>query len=279
MAILLALLAALAYGSADFTAGLASRRIGAGLVTALAQGLGLVVALSAVALASGSGPRASALLWGAVSGVGNAVGTLALYRGLAVGQMTIVATLSAVLTAALPVVVGLALGNALTAGAWVGVALAGAAILLVSAPPRHRPAAPGSGALVYGGVAGGCFALLFVALDRAGTHSGAWPVVSGQVVAVALTLPVALRGVARLKRLTVRAGALVVWCGLLSGIASLLFLSATGHGELAIVAVVTALYPAITVVLARTVLAEGCSGSQAAGLVAAVVAIVLVTVS
>lgn len=277
MAALLGLLSAVAYGTGDFSAGLAARRFPSGPVTAVAQLLGLVAALVAVQLFGGDAPTAASLEWGALSGVGSAVGTLALYHGLGVGRMSVVATLSALLTAVVPVIAGVALGNSLSALTVVGIAVALPAIALVSwTPAADLPAGTRSGAEL-GLVAGAGFALLFIALDRAGTRSGAWPLVPGQAVSFLLLIPVALRGAVAAGRPGRSAVWLMVAGGLLSGTGNLLFLAATGHGALAVVAVLTALYPAVTVVLARTLLHERWSARQAIGLVASGLAIVLVS--
>jgi drug/metabolite transporter (DMT)-like permease len=278
VAILLALLAALAWGVADFAGGLASRGLGAPRVTLATQFLGLVAAGLAVLLFPGVGPKLGPLAWGALSGVGSAVGTVSLYHGLAVGRMSVVATLSGVLAAVLPVIVGLALGNTLSAAAALGIVIAIPAILLVSWQPDPHPGAgsPRGGAL-YGMLGGAGFGLLFIALSRAGTRSGAWPLVPGQLVSVLLIAPFAARGLRGGATWPGRAVALAVGGGIFSGTANLLFLAATGKGELAIVAVLSSLYPAITVLLARVFLAEHWSRSQVIGLVAAAVAVILVS--
>jgi drug/metabolite transporter (DMT)-like permease len=278
MAILLALLSAAAWGVSDFCAGLGSRGLGAPRVTVATQTLGLLTAGVAVLLFHGVGARASALEWGGLSGLGSAVGTLSLYHGLAVGRMTVVATLSGVLAAVVPVIVGLALGNTLSLAAALGIVIALPAILLVSwRPEPHGDIGSGAG-VPYGLLAGLGFGLLFIALDRAGTRSGAWPLIPGQLVSVLLIIPFAARGLRRPVRTARGPVLLALAAGLLSGAANLLFLAATGHGELAIVAVLAALYPAITVLLARIVLSERWSASQVVGLAAAVVAVVLVSV-
>lgn len=277
MAIALALLSALSYGTSDFTAGLAGRRLSPSVVTGVAQTFGLGAALVAIALFSGDGPRAPALAWGALSGVGSAIGTLSLYRGLAMARMTVVATLSGVLTAVIPVIVGVALGNGLSTEAAAGIVIAVPAILLVSWHPGKTSTGSGAGVVVYGVLAGAGFGLLFVALDRAGTGSGAWPLVPGQFVSVVLLTPLAVRGLHQPTRSPGTAAALTVITGILSGLANLLFLAATGRGELAIVAVLSALYPAFTVLLARAFLGEQWSRSQAIGLLAAAAAVVLVS--
>lgn len=277
MAVLLGLMAALAYGTSDFAAGLASRGAAAGLVTGVAQTLGVLTTAAAVLLFPGVGPRATVLEWGALSGVGSALGTLSLYHGLSVARMSVVATLSAVLTAVIPVLVGVALGNHLSIEAAAGTTLAIPAIALVSWQTRPRDRHAARAGLLYGLLAGLGFALLFIALDRAGTHSGAWPLVPGQLVSVVLIVPFAYRGLATAGKPSPAALALMFGVGVLSGVANLLFLAATGHGELAIVAVLTALYPAVTVLLARVFLTERWTRPQAIGLLTAAAAVILVT--
>jgi drug/metabolite transporter (DMT)-like permease len=278
MGILFGLMSALAYGTADFAAGLASRAYDARPVTGVAQALGVLTAAAAVLLFPGTGAKPSALEWGALSGVGSALGTLALYRGLAVARMSVVATLSAVLTAVIPVLVGIALGNRLRAGVVIGIVIAVPAIALVSwQPPGDEDSGARAGVL-EGCLAGLGFALLFVALDRAGTRSGAWPLVPGQLVSVALIAPFAYRGLRSAQAPSRAAVTLMLGAGVLSGTANLLFLAATGHGQLAVVAVLTALYPAVTVILARALLSERWGTLQATGLLVAALAIALVTV-
>lgn len=106
MAIFLALMAAF-YGIPDFAAGMASRKLTAGPVSAAVVVLTLMTAVVSVLLfPGGENPDAHVIWWGAASGFGSAVGTLALYHGLSVGRMSVVATLSAVLAAVIPAIVG-----------------------------------------------------------------------------------------------------------------------------------------------------------------------------
>jgi drug/metabolite transporter (DMT)-like permease len=277
VAILLALLSATAYGTSDFVAGLASRRSSAGQVAVATQTVGLAMALIAVALFPGGGPGARALGWGALSGVGSAIGTLALYHGLAVGRMTVVATLSAVLTAVIPVIVGLALGNHLGPLAAAGIVLAIPAIALVSWQPSSAGEHDTRAELLFGTLAGVGFALLFIALAQAGTRAGAWPIVPGQLVSLLSAIPFAVRSGRRDGRPDRIAIQRALAAGVFSALANLLYLAATGHGELAVVAVLSALYPVVTVLAARVLLGEGWARSQIVGLAAAVVAVVCVT--
>jgi drug/metabolite transporter (DMT)-like permease len=285
MSVLLGLLAAATYGSSDFLAGLASRRLPPIVVTAGAQALCLLVGLIAIAFYPGDGISGQVLLWGAASGLGSAGGTFALYRGLGGGEMSVVATLSGLLTAVIPVIVGLATGDSLTALAAIGIVAAIPAIGLVSWSGSSGSAG-GSGA-IWGILAGLGFGLLFVGYDRAGSDAGAWPLVVAEGVATLLTIGPALLALRRGEREggTVednaasdrRSLSLLLAAGLLAGAANLSFIIANHHGELAVVAVLTALYPGFTVILARIVLGERWSSTQKVGLVTALVATLLVS--
>jgi drug/metabolite transporter (DMT)-like permease len=277
MGALLGLMAAVAYGTSDFGAGVASRRFAPGPVAAVAQACGLLTAALALLLFPGAGPTATVLGWGAISGLGSTLGTLSLYRGLSVGRMSVVATLSAVLTAVIPAVVGLASGDHLSIRAEVGIAIAIPAIGLVSWQRTTATVRASQAGAVYGVLAGLGFAVLFIALDRAGTRSGAWPLLPGQAVSVLLIAPFALHNLALSGKPSRAAGILTVGVGVLSGTANLLFLAATGRGQLAVVAVLTALYPTVTVVLARVFLAERWTRLQAIGLLAAATAVAMVS--
>jgi drug/metabolite transporter (DMT)-like permease len=188
--------------------------------------------------------------------------------------MSVVAPLSAVLSAALPAVAGLLLGNHLPPLAWAGIVIAFPAIALVSVPPTagHRSRRTGI-------AAGAGFALLFIALDRAGTAAGAWPLLPGQAAAALIVVAWVLRARNRPPaEAWPRAWWIGVTAGLLSGLANLLYLAATGGGQLAIIAVVTALCPASTVLLARILLHERWTRSQIIGLIAATAAVAAITI-
>jgi drug/metabolite transporter (DMT)-like permease len=190
--------------------------------------------------------------------------------------MSVVATLSGLIAAVIPAIVGLALGDGLGALTALGIVVAIPAIGLVS---WHPGAAGGSGSGARWGILAGLgFALLFIALDRAGTDSGAWPLLAGEAVCVAVVAPWAASSLPAAARSLRRPVLVAVAAGFLAAIANLLFLAATGRGELAVVAVLTSLYPGFTVILARIVLAERWSRLQAFGLLAALVAVVLVSV-
>lgn len=277
MGVLLGLLSALCYGCSDFAAGMGSRRSDPVAIAVIAQPFGLIAAVVAVIVLSSRLPAPHVLWWGALSGVGSGVGTVSLYRGLAVAPMSVVAPLSAVLSAALPALAGFLLGNHLAVPAWAGIAIAMPAVVLVSRQPADGHGSRRAG-LVTGTVAGAGFALLFIALDRAGTSAGAWPLLPGQAVAAATVTAWAAAGRNRPGRTAwPRAWRTGVTAGVLGGIANLLYLAATGAGQLAVVAVVTALYPAVTVLLARVVLHERWSRLQVIGLIVSAFAVAAIS--
>ncbi|GAA3169497.1 DMT family transporter [Blastococcus jejuensis] len=277
MAILLALGCAVVYGAADFLGGLATRRTSVFGVVALSQVSGLVALVALLPWLGGSVGGAD-LGWGALAGLAGAAGLLVFFRALAGGVMSVIAPVTAVTAAAVPVLVGLLGGEQIGTWASVGVALALGAVVLVSAESgllALRAARPAS--LIPALVAGAMFGLFFVLLDRTSDDSGLTPLVAARLASVVLVVGIAL---ARRKKLTVTRSALplVVASGIGDMTANALFLLATQQdGQLAITGVLASLYPVSTVVLAQVVLRERLVGAQIAGLAAAVTAVVLIT--
>ncbi len=273
MAILLSLLAALSYGLADFCGGLASKRASAWAVALLASVTGAVL-MFATALVLGGDPTTSDAWWGVAGGVGNGFGTAFLYRGLSSGRMGVVAPVSGVGAAVIPVIVGVALGERPSALVWVGILLALPAIWLVARDPAGLGAAS-PGGVVDGALAGLGFGFLFVALGQVSDEAGVFPLAVNQVVAavVIVLVATALRQSWRPTPSAVPGGAVA---GILGSLATVCFLLATQKGYLSIASVVTSLYPAVTVVLAATMLREHVHRAQAAGLLLCAVAVTLV---
>ncbi|MEW1838424.1 hypothetical protein AB0392_10760 [Nonomuraea angiospora] len=278
-AILLALAAAALYGASDFLGGLLSRRSHYALVGLVGQSAAAIGGLAA-ALAVSARPDMGAIGWGIGAGVGGAVGTLALYRGLSRGRMNVAGPLSAVGAAGLPIPVDLLSGGEFTSLAVVGVGLAIPGIWLVAAQPGRG----GGGGVVEGLLAGLGFAALFVCLDRAGDTAGLWPVAASQLSAVAVLAAFVLagrrgatfalagrRGTGRTGEVEQPAGAApvpwaAVWPGVLGVCSTVLYALSTRGATLAVSAVITSLYPAFTVALAALVLRERTSLAHAAGL-------------
>lgn len=277
MSVILGLAAAVAYGASDFIAGFLSRRASFLQVAAVAQLFAMTTTLIALPFTTSSAPPGVALAWGAAGGAGGALGALALYRGLAAGRMAVVAPISGVGAAALPALVGFALGERPTMLAVAGIGLALPAVWLVSRVDKRINEGEGSSAagVVDGVLAGLGFALLFLGLARGGKEAGLWPVASAHVTAAVIICAIFAVGRAALRpSLQVGAGAAAV--GTLAAAATVLFFLATHRGLLALVAVLTSLYPAVTVLLARLTLGERFGRLQTIGLGMASVAVVLI---
>jgi drug/metabolite transporter (DMT)-like permease len=277
VAVLLALASAAVYGASDFLGGLSSRRASVFGVVALSQGIGLVALLGLLPWLGGPvGP--ADLGWGAAAGVAGAIGLVVFFRTLARGTMSVIAPVTAVTAAAVPVLVGVLSGNDIGAWAAVGIALALAAVVLVSAEgglSALRTARPAS--LAPALAAGTAFGLFFVALDRTSTESGLTPLVTARLASLLLVAVIAVAG-----RQSLRVGRSALPLVALSGVgdmsANALFLLATQQdGQLAITGVLASLYPVSTVVLAQVLLRERLAAAQVTGLGAAVAAVVLIT--
>jgi drug/metabolite transporter (DMT)-like permease len=263
MGILLALAAAVLYGSSDFGGGLASRRLGSLRVSVVGSGAAAVLAWATLILVGGPGPSLRAVAWGLASGLAGGAGTLVLYRGLARGQMSVVGPLSAVGAAVVPVAAGVALGERPSLLSVAGVLVALPAIVLVAASGSVRGKL-GAG-LLDGLAAGLAFGILFIGLAQAGQHAGLWPVASEQTGALLITLAVAVKTREPL-RIPLRAAGLPVLVGASGMAATLAYFYATHFSMLAIAAVLVSLYPGVTVLLARTLLHERFTPAQRAGL-------------
>ncbi len=277
MAVVLSLLAALSYGLADFVGGVASKRTSPWSVAVVSQLAGAAGMLVVGVLVGGS-PTAADFGWACIGGLGNGFGTAFLYRGLSAGRMGVVAPVSGVGAATLPVLAGIALGERPPALAWAGIALALPGIWLVSRTSETSPETSPTSGLLDGILAGLGFGALFVALGRVSDDAGLLPLVVNQLVALPAVALVAY-GLGRPWLPRDRAALVGVVPGLLAGTATVFFLLATRSGFLSIAAVITSLYPAVTVLLAMGVLREHIHRSQAVGLVVCLAAVALVASS
>jgi drug/metabolite transporter (DMT)-like permease len=277
LAIVLALGSAISYGGSDFAAGLAARSVSVIQVTLVASATALVAVAAAVPFTPAHPPAAAALAWGAAAGLGGTLGAFALYLGFRHAAFSVAGPLSAVGTAGFSVLAGLLLGERPTALALAGIILALPAIVGVSASAAQEHARPFAG-VAAGLVAGACFALLLVGLDRAGTvasGSGLWPVAAAQAaeVVVAVVVAAATRNI---RWPGTRAGWLAVITGATGAAGTVLFFLATHEGFLAVTAVLTSLYPAVTIVLARALLGERLTRLRLAGLGLAALCVALI---
>ena len=271
MAVLLALTSALAYGLSDFVGGVTSKRANPWSVALLAQLAGALAVLG-LGLVVGGSPTGADLAWALLAGLGNGFGTAFLYSGLSGGRMGVVAPISGVGAALVPVLVGLAGGERPGGLVWAGLLAALPGIWLVSREPGSRAAGPG---VADGVLAGLGFGTLFAALAQVPDTAGFLPLALNQVVGGVAIIAVAT--VLRRPWLPREPrSALGAVSGLLGALATGSFLVATHHGLLTVTAVIASLYPAFTVLLAALVLREHVHRAQALGLGLCAVAVTLV---
>lgn len=287
----LALFGALVYGSADFLGGLAARRLRPLVVTAIAALTGLGMLGLALPFFTNVWHPVD-VAWGALSGVTGSVAIVLLYACLAIGPMSILSPLTAVVSAIAPMMWGLLVnGETLAPWGYAGLALALVAVVLVGFIPGQRVVRPSARGLLMAVGAGLAIGAFLIIIDQTSTESGLVPLLLNRsvnalitgtiVVAIALLAVRAGRpaasaldvaGANPLPSLRRRALWLAVGCGVLDAVANILLLIALRSGDLSIVSALTALYPGGTILLAAVVLRERIAAVQWLGLVLAVVA-------
>lgn len=275
-AVVLAALSALVWGSADYCGGRATRWTSALGVTVASQIAGLPVL--AIALAGLPGHfYAADIGWAAGAGAAGLFGIVLLYHGLSQGAMAVVAPITAVTGALIPIVVGLASGEAPSAIALTGAACAVTAIALVSLGPRDQAQRVRAGVVGVALAAGAMFGIFFSLLAQTRDDAGVWPLATVRAVSIGLGLVLIARRGVRLSA-TKRVAGWVVAAGAGDIAANGFFLLATAGGLLSIVAPIAALYPASTVLLAFALDRERVRPIQLAGLGLAATALVLTAV-
>ena len=272
-AVVFGLMSAAIWGAGDFCGGLAARRATANSVVIASQLVGVLLLTALAGLFREPWPAASDLAWGALAGVAGNVGLLALDRGLASGRMGVVAPLSAVLSAALPVLV-----SALFDGLPGWVTLVGFALALAGVWLLAQPAGGAVFRLNELGLpllAGLGFGLFFVFVDQVSAAAVFWPLVMARLASLAFLTSVTVAG---RQKLWPPAGVLPLTAlsGVLDAAGNAFFALATQTGRLDVAAVLSALYPGSTVLLAWAVLRERLTRAQLAGVAAALVAIILI---
>jgi drug/metabolite transporter (DMT)-like permease len=277
VAVVLALGSAAVYGASDFLGGLASRRASVFGVVALSQLAGLLALLVLLPWLGGPATLAD-LTWGAAAGLVGSTGLVVFFRALSRGVMSVIAPVTAVTAAAVPVLAGLLGGNRIGPWAAAGILLALIAVVLVSAEGGlGQLRAVRAVNLTAPLIAGTAFGVFFVLLDRTSADAGLTPLVAARLASVVLVVVVALAGKQSL-RVSRTSLPLVLASGVGDMTANALFLLATQQdGQLAITGVLASLYPVSTVVLAQALLRERLVRAQVAGLGTAVTAVVLIT--
>ena len=296
MVTILALAAAVLYGTADFLGGVASRRanVFAVLATTVPAGAAVVLVVALLGEAPGLGgllghglgsPTSmgwDAVGWAAVSGICGTAGLIAFYVGFAAAPISVVAPVAALVSTVLPVGIAIAGGERLTARMLAGGLICLVAIVGVSMPAARRDG-PDAGAarlrgLAYGAAAGAGFGLFFLCLKNAGQSGVLWPVAisrtAGTLVAVGIAVATKTRPWRRDGSGT---GVIALVSGAVDAAANVCYVLATRAGLFGLAVVITSLYPGMTVLLARWVLGERMRWVQRAGLLLAAAGVVLLT--
>lgn len=267
------LAAAASWGAGDFGGGLASRRSPAYVVVMASGTVGLLLLVGLALLLAEPLPLPADLAWGFSAGVAGAIGLVALYRGLAGGRMGVVAPVAAVVTASIPLVFGLLLEGVPAAQHLLGFGLALVAVWLISRT--------GDGArvqvreLVLPLLAGLGFAFFLVAIGRVSETAVLWPLAAARFTSLGTVLVVAALAGQR-QRVEARTLPLMALAGLFDTGGNAFYALAAQAGRLDTAAVLSSLYPAATVLLARFLLKEQMTRMQWIGLIAALLAVMLI---
>jgi drug/metabolite transporter (DMT)-like permease len=269
---LLSLAAAVSWGAADFSGGLASRKSNVYGVVLVAHAVGLVFNAAVAVGWRDPWPGTVSMLWGVAAGLVGAVGLVSLYRALAVGTMGINAPVAAVVTGILPVAftfLTLGLPTRLQLGGFV-VALI--AIWLIAMPSGELGRPRGLGLAMLAGVGFSGF-LLFIKL--AGTVAKFWPLVGARAASLAFMIVLVSGMRVEWKSLRPHWRAMV-FCGIFDSMGNILFVYALSRGRLDVAAVLSSLYPASTVILARVILKERIGRVQAVGIALALASVAMI---
>ena len=265
------LAAVFSWGTSDFVGGYAARRTNAFLLTAIAHLSGLAF-MAGIALASHSPfPSRTAVVWAAVAGLSGGGALAIFYRALATGRMGLTAPVAALLGAAIPTAFGMLREGFPHPAQVAGFLFAGTGIWLIS---RTEDGSPPEG-IGMAALAGIGFAGFFLCIRQAGDGSAFWIAATSKISSVTLTGMIVLigRGARDLDRAGIAFGTLA---GCLDIIGSVLFIRASQTGRLDAAVVLSSLYPAITVLLARFILKEHFTRWKALGMLAALLAVPMI---
>ncbi|HEX2303677.1 MAG TPA: EamA family transporter [Gaiella sp.] len=277
MTALLAVASALLVGGADFVGGVLSRTASAARVAAVAQVIGLALAVPAALLVESERVTSTDAAWSVASGVAVGLGLVVFYTAMARGLISLVAPVTAVIGAIVPVAYALGTGERPGSAAVTGIALAIVAIALVSLGPASlSTVSAGLGALPLAAAAGCLFGLFYVCFARVHEDAGLWPVAISRTASALVLLGLAL---------AVTGGLAVGWSlvpriaaiGALEVGAAVTLLLALQRGPVSVAAVLASLYPVTTTFLAAFVLRERLRGLQLVGVALALVAVVLIS--
>ena len=275
--ILLGLASALAWGTGDFAGGLASRKVGPYRAVMFAEAIGLGAVLFIVPFFPESLPDLRSVLWSILAGVIGSSGLIAFFEAMRRGRLSVVAPLSALLGAVVPVVIGSFIDGLPKASVFGGVALAWLAIVLISrekVPEDEEKSAPYLHIPILAGIA---FGLYFVLMHEAGRDFFWGPLIIARTAGM---LAIALFLLIQRGDFSVPSGSwhLLAVNGIFDVGGNAFYLLATQAGRMDVSAVLGSLYPGMTVFLAWLILKEKLQITQWIGILIALFAIILMTI-
>ncbi|THB67189.1 MAG: DMT family transporter [Spirochaetaceae bacterium] len=270
MGIIFAAIAALLYGSADMAGGIATRHNHVTSVLVTSQLIGLLIAVLAAFLLEWAQVKTSDLIWGAAAGLTGSLGLACLYLGIARGFVAITTPLAAVISAAVPVMAGVLLGETPGLWAWIGITIGTAAIFMLAwQPNRHPDRQKSLSSLFYGTIAGLAFGAGFILISRPSPDAGFWPIAAARLASVSTIFMIAVASKRKIRICRNNLG-LVAATGTMDTVANIAFVIATRLEILPVVAVITALSPGPTVILGRIFGHEHLTALRIAGLILAI---------
>jgi drug/metabolite transporter (DMT)-like permease len=268
------LAASLSWGAGDFSGGLATRRAQVLSVVIAAYAVGLVLLISLALIWSEPFPTTLDITWGSVAGLAGAVGLVAFYQALSVGRMGIIAPIAAMLSAAVPVLFGAFFEGLPGLLQLIGFVLAFIAVGLISGLGVVKGRPKGLGLALLAGLGFGSF---FILISRVSHGAVFWPLAAARLSSFLFLLAVVL--FRRQMILPDKSVLPVVFlAGALDVAGNVFFVLATHDGRLDVAAILSSLYPAVTVLLASIILKERVTRLQAIGIFVALVAIPLISV-
>ncbi len=276
MVIFYALMSAFAFGTADFLGGLSSRKNPTTVTIAWSQGAGLLTVLIAASFMGAEHIYVADILWGMTAGVSGAIGVLFLFQGLSTGIASIVSPLAALSGAVLPVLFGFLIGERPPLLTWMGVALLLPAILLLS---REKDGKKGHvfRSVRMGLISGTLFGCFFILISRTSEESGLWPLAAARAATVPLFIILSLFRKVKI-RLEPGTRRITLLSGFLDMAANVFYLLAARTGFLIIAVILSALYPAPTVVLHKIFLHEKLTVLRIIGLILSIIGAALIGV-
>jgi drug/metabolite transporter (DMT)-like permease len=283
LVVLVGITSALVFGAADFLGGLAAKRIAAARVTAITTLTGAFVMVALLPFFGGEWSW-NAVLLGALSGLAGSVAIVLLYASLAIGPMSILSPLTALVSAIVPLTVGLIRGERLNTIGYVAIGLALVAVVLVGFVPEKGAVRPSLKGLLMATASGALIGAFLIIIDATPDDSGLVPLVVNRPVSAAIMFGV-VAFVALRSRAPREPGGwapglrFAIAAGVVDSIANAGLLLGVRLGELSVISVLTALYPAGTIILAAVVLKERIAPVQYVGLVLAIAAAAMLSLA